>query len=336
MTILHILSNPNGTVNFNNRIDPFSIATWKFIHHMSKRGWNCIHYGTPGSEVDCESVLCLDSFDQDHGINTKIYNKKAGEEIGKRKTYGDLILCFYGWDNRDAALEHTDLRVVEPSIGYSVRAVFAGFRVFASYAHMHNFYGCNDITMPSFFDAVIPNAITPEEFEYNENKQDYILYFGRVIESKGVYIAIDAAKQAGMKIIVAGPGNLGRTNSHVEVVGTCDINQRRQLMRDAAAIIGPTQYIEPFGNMIVEGYMSGTPAITTDWGAFTETVVQGVTGYRCREMSEFVYAIKNLDKISPQVCRNWAVQNYSDDVVHDRYDFYLRKVLNGNFYREIL
>jgi glycosyltransferase involved in cell wall biosynthesis len=341
MSTLHILSNPNGTVHFNNRIDPFSIATWKFIHHMTNRGWDCIHYSTPGSVVNCESVNCLSSISTDTQENCRIYNTVAGQEIKKRKHPRDLILCFYGYDNKDAALANADLKIVEPSIGYSVNAVFASFRVFTSYAHMHAYYGFKHSAEPNWFDAVIPNAITPEEFEYSENKSDYILLFGRIIESKGVHIAIQATELAGKTLVIAGSGKLAHlgydnTPSHVKVLGPCDVEQRKVLMRDAKAVLGPTYYVEPFGNMIVEGYMSGTPAITTDWGGFTETVIPGVTGFRCREMSEFVSALKNIQNIDSKTCRDWAVQNYSDNVIHDKFDHYLKKIITGNFYREIV
>lgn len=341
MTTLHILSNPNGSVNFNNRIDPFSIATWKFIHHMTQRGWNCVHYSTPGSVVDCESVPCLDTFFDNNQQNCILYNKNAGNEIKKRKRPGDLVLCFYGYDNKDAALENADLKIVEPSIGYSVNAIFAGFRVFTSYAHMHAYYGFKHIADPNWFDAVIPNAVTPEEFEYSDSKSDYVLLFGRIIESKGVHVAIQATERAGKTLVIAGSGSLETLGyhtmpNHVRVLGPCNIEQRKNLMRDAKAILGPTYYIEPFGNMIVEGYMSGTPAITTDWGGFTETVVQGVTGYRCREMSEFVSALENIQNIDPKACRDWAVTNYSDSIIHDKFDHYLKKIIAGNFYRTII
>jgi glycosyltransferase involved in cell wall biosynthesis len=105
-------------------------------------------------------------------------------------------------------------------------------------------------------------------------------------------------------------------------------------MRDAQAIIGPTYYVEPFGNMVVEGYLSGTPAITTDWGGFTETVVHGVTGYRCREFKDFVNALKNINLIDPKACREWALTNYEETVVHKKFDEYFKKIQANDFYRE--
>lgn len=339
MPTLHILSSPTGPVHINNRTDPFSIAVIKFIKNMTALGWDCVHYGIVGSEVDCELVICLDQIYENRTVCIDQYNRKAAGEIAKRKKPNDLIMCFHGWENKVAAEANNDLPIVEPSIGYDTKAVFAPFRVFTSYAQMHMFYGERGMLMsPSWFDAVIPNAFSPEEFEFSKEKKDYFLYFGRVVESKGVNIAIQATKETGDKLIIAGPGSLkdlGYTDvpDHVTEFGVADVEQRKQLMRDAKAIIGPTYYVEPFGNMIAEGYFCGTPAITSDWGGFTDTVIQGRTGFRCREFKEFVHALKNIWLIDPLECRNHAYTNYSETVIHKKFDEYFNKILERNFYR---
>jgi glycosyltransferase involved in cell wall biosynthesis len=340
MPTLHILSNPEKPAHIDNRIDAFAVAVVKFIQNMQQYGWDCIYYGIPDSQVDCETIMCLPYIYNDHQTNVSLYNKNAGEEIAKRKKPGDIICCFHGWENRLAAEANSDLPIVEPYIAYDHTAVFAPFRVFVSYATMHMYYGLHNMLMtPSWYDAVITNGFTPEEFEFNTNKQDYILYFGRVVESKGINIAIQATERTGKRLVIAGPGELTDLGykeipEHVSCVGLCDAEDRKILMRNAKAIIGPTYYVEPFGNMVVEGYFSGTPAITSDWGGFTETVVQGVTCYRCREFREFVDAGNNIDRISPQRCRDWAVSLYEDSVVHKQLHEYFKKIEASDFYRK--
>lgn len=339
MATLHILSSPTNPVHINNSVDAFSIAVIKFINNMQKLGWNCIHYSIGGSQVNCETALCLPSIPQNKQDAVLRYNESAIIEIAKRKKPGDMILCFYGIENKLAAEAHSDLPIIEPYIAYDHTAVFAPYKVFVSYATMHMYYGHKGMLMnPNWFDAVISNGFDPTEFEFNTNKQNYVLYFGRVIESKGIHIAIQATEKSGDRLIIAGPGNLqnlGYTTipPHVEHVGVCNIEQRKHLMKNAKAIIGPTTYVEPFGNMVIEGYLSGTPAITTDWGGFTETVINGVTGFRCREFNDFVLALKNINTIDPHICRDWAVKNYSEDVIYKKLDHYLKKVLDKNFYR---
>lgn len=340
MTTLHVLSSPNSAVNINNRIDPFSIATIKFLKHMSKHGWNCVYYGIVGSEVSCENIICLPVKSDDASSNVNTYNKNAGEEIKKRKQPGDMIVCFHGIENRGACDANSDLKAVEPSIGYMTSAVFAPYRAFVSYAQMHMFYGERGMLMnPSWFDAVIPNAITASEFEYNDKKADYFLYFGRVIENKGIHIAIQATEAAGKRLIIAGPGDLNYLGystlpSHVTAIGLCNAEIRKALMKDAIAILGPTYYVEPFGNMVAEAYMAGTPAITSDWGGFAETVVQGVTGFRCREFKEFVTAIERIGEIDNSTVRDYAMKNYEDSVVHNQFNQWFHKLEELHFYRK--
>lgn len=333
--ILHILSNPRKPIGKTDRIDALGVAVSKFIDNIQKFGWQCIHYGVEGCEANCETVICGDPSAE----LTAPYNIKAGEAIKQRKQPGDLLLCFYGHDNRQAAEMNSDMTIIEPNIGYDHSAVFAPYRVFTSYALMHMYYGHKGMLMnPSWFDTVIPNSFDPDEFEFNADKADYLLYFGRVIESKGVHLAIQAAEYTKKQLVIAGPGSLNQLGydkipNNVVCLGPCDIKHRKTLMKNACAIIGPTYYVEPFGNMVVEGYFSGTPAITTDWGGFTETVVNGITGFRCRDFAEIIHAIENVNTIDPHVCKKWAEDNYSDSVIYKKYHKYLQKITARNFYK---
>jgi len=331
---IHVLSNPNRpTTTKYADYDPFAIITHEYVHNMKLRGYEMIHYGLEGSEVDCEHHSL--STDKDE------FNKEASSIIGKRKNPGDVIACFYGVANQPATIAHSDLRVIEPAIGYDSYATFARYKVFKSYAHMHFYYGTrNMFNTPDWYDAVIPWGRDPNDFKfkYNFDKEDYFLCFGRITNSKGIKLAIDATDAAGVKLKIAGPGSLYdigllETPDHVEVVGICNAVQRKELMSNAKGIIGATQYLEPFGLMVVEGYFSGTPAITTDWGAFSETVVQNETGYRCRNFKEFVNAINdvNAGKIQSMNCYKYAMENYSNKVVFDKHHKYIQRI-QSDFY----
>jgi glycosyltransferase involved in cell wall biosynthesis len=242
-------------------------------------------------------------------------------------------------DNQLACEKNKNCKPVEPSIGYRANGIFAPYRAFTSYANMHMFYGERGMLMsPSWFDAVIPNPFTIEEFEYDDQKEDYYLYFGRVCEEKGLHLAIQATEKLGKKLIVAGPGSLqtlGYTKipDHVEVFGVANAEQRKQLMKKAKGLLGLTYYVEPFGNMIIEANLSGTPVITTDWGAFPEIVEENVTGYRIRSFSELMAALRNIEanKINSFDCREHGLQ-FSDENVHELHRKYLLKVASNNFY----
>jgi glycosyltransferase involved in cell wall biosynthesis len=328
---IHVLVNPRTPTGLMNRVDPFAVHGFKYIKYLSQH-FEMVHYGIPGAQVDCEHVDIPTT-----PTEIKRFNELAGEEIRKRASDGDIIACFFGVDNQLACEMNPNCKTVEPSIGYRANGIFAPYRVFTSYANMHMFYGERGMLMnPSWFDDVIPNPFTVNEFEYCEQKEDYFLYFGRVVEEKGVHLAIQATERLGKKLIIAGPGSLqslgySKTPDHVEMFGVANAEQRKELMRKAKCLIGLTHYVEPFGNMVIEANLSGTPSITTDWGGFTETVLEGKTGYRVRDFKSLLTAMDSIDKIDSCDCRAWGL-NFSDEIVHMKHKQYLNKVIKNQFY----
>lgn len=334
---LHVLANPHGITDLRYRMEPFGIAVAKFIANMTKLGWEVTHYGHELSQVACENVAVISATElpppaqstlfPHNSALAQLFGQRANQQLQARINPGDAVLCFYGSDHYDAANNLPGALIVEPSIGYRAEAVFAPYRVFTSYAQMHYYYGKNNQLMtPSWTDAVIPNSFTPSEFKYSDNKGDYLLYLGRVSEEKGIDLAIQTAAATERRLIIAGPGHIDSVPAGVEMVGYADVDQRRTLLAGAAALIAPTLYIEPFGNIVIEAAMSGTPVITTDWGGFTETVVTGLTGFRCRSLSEFVEAVGRLSEINSWDCRGWAMKNYSDSAVHAQFDQYFKRI----------
>lgn len=345
---LHILANPHGITDLIYRMEPFNIAVSKMISNMSALGYEILHYGHELSQVDCENVSVVtsneisprgedDLFEHNPAV-AKIFCRRTHDELVRRYRPDDMILCFYGTDQQEAVAGIDDAFVVEPSIGYRPECVFAPYRVFTSYAQMHYFYGQRGLLLsPSWNDAVIPNAFTPEEFEYTDNKDDYFLYLGRISADKGIHLAIQMTEYTGQRLIIAGPGNLSTLNytsvpKHVTMHGYANVEQRRALLSRARALIAPTYYVEPFGNMVVEALMSGTPVITTDWGGFIDTNVDGLTGFRCRNFKSFVDAVQNINNIDPQDCRDWAVENFNETLVHQKFDQYFTNLAARNFY----
>jgi glycosyltransferase involved in cell wall biosynthesis len=74
--------------------------------------------------------------------------------------------------------------------------------------------------------------------------------------------------------------------------------------------------------------LSGTPVISTDWGAFAECNLHGVTGYRCRTFEQFLWAAEHADRINPRDCRERAKANFSMSRVSPMYEEFFRSVMN--------
>ena len=142
-------------------------------------------------------------------------------------------------------------------------------------------------------------------------------------------IAIDVCTRIGARLLLAGYEdwrNLGFTKlpDNVEFVGHADREKRRELLSHAKGLFALSMYNEPFGNVAVEAMLSGCPVISSDWGAFVETNLHGVTGYRVRTIEQACWAARNIDKISPRACREWAEKNYSLERVALMYEEYFQ------------
>jgi glycosyltransferase involved in cell wall biosynthesis len=214
---------------------------------------------------------------------------------------------------------------VEFGVGYG--GVFSKYRVFESYAWMHSIYaGWKNPTTADgqFFDAVIPGYLEPEMFPLGKGDGDYYLFIGRLIERKGFNIAQEVCERLGKRLILAGPGE---QKGYGEFVGSVGPEQRAELMGGAIATFAPTLYIEPFGNVVIEAQACGTPTITTDWGAFTENNINGLTGYRCRTLQEFIDAAEKVKTLDRKKIREHSVGRYALDVIAKEYEDYFHKLL---------
>ena len=271
-----------------------------------------------------------------HDFNTKRtettakFNGAAIQAILKRKKDDDFLLLMQGSYQRPVA-DMTGLHLtVEPGIGY--RGSYAGFRAFES-AYLMNFtFGSahpHKSIDGAYYWRVIPNYFDAKDFQFQEKKEDYYFFIGRMIQRKGVMTAVKATAAIGAKLILAGQeSNEIRVKdlpSHCEFIGYVEPEKRSELMGKARGVFVPTVYLEAFGGVNVEAQLCGTPVITTDFGVFPETVVHAQTGYRCSTLNDFVKAAIDVERLQPLTIRahaerylmstvQWEFQKYWDDL----------------------
>jgi glycosyltransferase involved in cell wall biosynthesis len=337
----HVVSLPHTQVTKEFSGCAYTEKVRRFCLMMTSLGHEVILYA--GEEVEApvtELITCISEKERQRACERihytqasfdtaaphwQVFNTNAIREIGKRLDKQDFICLIGGSAQKSIADAFPQHISVEFGVGYG--GVFSKFRVFESYAWMHSIYaGWKNPTTADgqFYDTVIPGYLEPEMFPLGQGQGDYYLFIGRLIERKGYNIAQEVCKALGKRLILAGPG---QASGYGEFIGSVGPEKRAELMGGAIATFAPTLYIEPFGNVVIEAQACGTPTITTDWGAFTETNINGLTGYRCRTLQEFIDAAENATTLDRQVIRDRAVSLYSVDVIAKKYEDYFTTLL---------
>lgn len=353
----HIVALPHTKTTKEYNVCAYTQKVLNFCTMMSRQSGNTVyHYGAEGSNPICtEHITVITTEEQNKLIGDvdwqknfftakfdvrepywQLMNFRAIQEIEKRKKPGDFLCIIAGLCQKPIADALPDLISVEYGVGYT--GTFADFKVYESYAHMHFQYGKEGDNMNGrFYDAVIPNYYDPADFPYLCEPENYYLMATRFIERKGIRIAVETCEAIDATLKIAGQGaNVNKNGEYVDItgidvnihsknvehIGYLDIKKRAEILAKAQAVFVPTYYVEPFGGIAVEAMLCGTPVITTDWGAFAETVVHGKTGYRCRTLEQFIWAAKNVNKLNRAQIRAYAIKNYNFMKVADMYEEY--------------
>ena len=146
-------------------------------------------------------------------------------------------------------------------------------------------YKTKTITIHNFIDMDIPNIIT--------KKEDYILYFGRLSEEKGIGMILDLAKHLQTQIYIAGTGPMQEAcekSDYVKYIGFKTGNELMELISRAKLTLYPSIWYENCPMSILESQSLGTPVIASNLGGIKELIQDGITGYTIPEItSEKMY-----------------------------------------------
>lgn len=296
----------------------------RFATMMRERGHEVAEYHAKPSEWDPERRFDPSS------RSWRAMNKRVARAIEATAEPEDFLCLIGGLCQKAIALRLPGMMAVEFGVGYG--GVFAPYRIFESYAWMHTVYGASGQnphgTDGRWYDAVIPNYYDPKDFPAGKGDGGF-LFMGRLIQRKGVSIAAEVCQHLGEELLIAGVGP--EPPEYGTQLGLVDHKRRGELMGAAKAVFVPTIYVEPFGGVAAEAMLCGTPVITTDWGAFTETVIDGVTGFRCRTFAEFVDAAREAPKLDRARIREHALSRWTYDAVAPQYERHFARL--GDLWR---
>lgn len=173
--------------------------------------------------------------------------------------------------------------------------------------------------------AFVYNGLDPREYRFESHKQDFDLFLGRLHSAKGWHWAIEGARRAGRRIVVAG-GWRPVLRRGVQMIGTVGGERKRNLLAEAACLWMPAQWEEPFGLTLIEAMASGTPVLGTRRGALPE-VVSPETGALGDTLEDLIRLRESIGAMDPAVCRARVEAHFTHRTMAEGYLQLYRQVI---------
>jgi glycosyltransferase involved in cell wall biosynthesis len=181
------------------------------------------------------------------------------------------------------------------------------------------------------WQGTVYHGLPRESYTFHPRPKDYLVFLGRTSPEKGLDSAIEIAKAADMPLkIAAKVDNVDQEyfettirplldDAHLEFVGEVGFPEKYDFVGNAAALLFPISWPEPFGLVMIEAMACGTPVIAYEFGSVSEVMVEGVSGYIVHDLESAVDAVRKIDQIDRKKVRKHFEQNFTADRMAQEY-----------------
>ena len=202
-----------------------------------------------------------------------------------------------------------------------------------------NFFGCsNDMVLKNHLLGnwrVIYNPIKSMGFQLQSNYllDSPLIFLSRIDREKGCHIAIEVAKMTNNRLIIAGnkssvPSEALYFDSAIKpnidgkqivYVGELDDEQKNFYLGKAKAMLFPILWDEPFGIVMIESMICGTPVIAFNRGSVNEVIDEGITGFKVNDKYNMADALSKISSIDRKICHEHAKKRFDISVIASQY-----------------
>jgi glycosyltransferase involved in cell wall biosynthesis len=191
------------------------------------------------------------------------------------------------------------------------------------------------------FVATVYHGIDLDQFTPRVEPGQYLAFLGRISPEKGLDTAIRVAQRADRQLRIAARKPLRHDGDpnvradwehyhrdvkplleqvHAKLIGEVHGPAKDQFLRNAAALVFPIRWPEPFGLVMAEALACGTPVIALREGSVPEVIEHGVTGFVCDSEDEMVEAIGHIGELDRARCRQEAEHRFSPEHMAEQYE----------------
>jgi glycosyltransferase involved in cell wall biosynthesis len=308
------------------------------VRGLVSRGHEVTLLANPESQVPCK-LMALPG--QRSRVSEDLYRNTCFTSMQILKQRPDVVHSFGRLGYLLPVLPLPIPKVMSYQRIISPRSVQLGEKLSLGTLH---FTGCSANLIDRFKSRknwhVIYNAVPAGTYHFNA-KVDHdapLVFLGRIEEIKGPHLAIEVARRSGRRLVIAGniPDEHRKfferhvlpfvDGDRVRFTGPVGDIEKDRLLGQAAALLMPILWDEPFGIVMAEALACGTPVIGLNRGSVPEVVQDGRNGFVCESGAQMAGAVRQLGRIDRRQCRLTMEERFSDRCLIDAYEGLYRSI----------
>jgi glycosyltransferase involved in cell wall biosynthesis len=315
---------------------PWELVTSLLTEALVARGIDVTLFATQDSiTAGTLAGVVARGYEEDPAIDAKVWEYAHQSHLFARANEFDLI------HNQADFPAHAyapliDTPMVTTIHGFSSDRILPMYKPFEDRVH---FVAISEADRhPSLrYAATIHHGIRLDEFPFDPEGSDDLLFFGRMHPDKGAAEAIHVALATGRRLdlygIVQDRGYFDREvlphvdGERIRYLGPVGGEQRLRALGRAKALLHLINFDEPFGLSVIEAMACGTPVIAIDRGSMPELITPE-TGILVKSVGEAITALGEIDGIARAACRRHVEAHFSVEAMADKYVALYEQILS--------
>ncbi|MEO6714572.1 MAG: glycosyltransferase family 4 protein [Mycobacteriales bacterium] len=318
---------------------PWELVTSMLAEGLVARGVDVTLFAT----LDSITAATLDGllptgYAEDDTVDGRIWEAMHVSHALARSGEFELVHSHLDWLPL-AFAEHAKAPMVTTIHGFSSRLILPAYNRAADRSAYVSISDSDRVPELDYI-ATVHHGIDLDALPFSPDGGDDLVVFGRIHPDKGTAAAIEIARLAGRRLVICGIVQDDRyfaeqiephiDGDRVVYLGSVGPDKRAEILGNAAVLLHPIEFAEPFGLSVVEAIACGTPVITYPRGSMPEVVDHGVTGYLVDGVQAAADAVDAAAALNRDECRRVAARRFSADRMVQDYLHVYDQVLSNH------